>query len=353
MAELDEIVRVNITRQTSVPSMASFSEKFIIDTFDPEGITPVFDEKHRVNVFGSLDEIKEAGFSTRSWIYRNAQKQWSQSPHIGRVYVGLRFDDEDWTDALSECNNQNNEWYATEAHATAMEEQQEVALWIQANQKLGGIASGDPAIANEASGDIADWLMINNIDRVFCFYHPDVDTDNDPFPVAALFGKLLTKHPGSATWALKGLQAVPTCNLSSGQRKRVMDKNALIYTRVASMPITRWGKTGAGEYIDVIHGTDWLSARIQNLVFTPLVQMDKVPFEDEGITTLIDQLRAGLDEGVKYKILKKGAYTIDAPSCDDVADSFKAERLLPDVHWRAPLSGAIHKTEMDGTITLS
>jgi len=163
MADLDDIVRVNITRQTSVPSMASFSEKFIIDTFDPDGIDPVFDEAHRVNIFGSLREILEAGFSSKSWVYRNAQKQWSQSPHIGQIYVGLRFDDEDWTDALTNCNNYNDEWYATEAHATTMEEQQEVALWIQANSKLGGIASGDPAIANEPSGDIADWLMINNI----------------------------------------------------------------------------------------------------------------------------------------------------------------------------------------------
>jgi len=171
--------------------------------------------------------------------------------------------------------------------------------------------------------------------------------------VSALFGKLLTKHPGSATWALKGLQAVPTVKLSAGQRKRVTDKNAMCYTRVANMPITRWGKVGSGEYIDIIHGLDWLSARIQNLVYTPLVQQDKVDFEDEGITSLVDMVRAGLDEGVKYKILKKGAYTIDAPSCDDVPDSAKAERLLPDVHWRAPLSGAIHKTEMDGVITLS
>jgi len=353
MAELDEIVNVTINRQTSVPSMASFSEKFIIDTFNPEGITPVFDQAHRVHVFGSLGEIKEAGFSSLSWIYRNAKAQFSQSPHIGKVYVGIKFPDETWDDALTACNDENNEWYATEAHAVTMEEQIEVALWIQANEKLGGIASSDPTIVNETTGDIADFLMINNIDRVFCFYHPDVEKANDPFPVAALFGKLLTKHPGSATWALKGLNAVPTVKLSAGQRKRITDKNAMIYTRVASMPITRWGKVGSGEYIDIIHGLDWLKARIQNLVFTPLVQQDKVPFEDDGITSLVDMVRAGLDEGVKYKILKKGAYTIDAPTADEVPDSDKAERNLPDVKFRAPVSGAIHKAAIEGTITLS
>jgi hypothetical protein len=351
--ELEEIVKLTITRQTSVPSMKSFSERFIIDTFDPTGITPVFDEEHRVNLFGSLNEILEAGFSSLSWVYRNAAKQFSQSPHIGKIYVGIKLDDETWTDALTACQNNNDDWYAVEAHAVDMDEQQEVALWIQAAEKLGGIASGDPAIANDETGDIADWLKSNHIDRVFCFYHPDVETATDPFPVSALFGKLLTKHPGSATWALKGLNAVPTVKLTAGQRKKITDKNAMIYTNVASMPITRWGKVGSGEYIDIIHGLDWLKARIQNLVFTPLVQQDKVPFEDDGITSLVDMVRAGLDEGVKYKILKKGAYTINAPTADDVSDSDKAERNLPDVKFRAPVSGAIHKTAIDGTITLS
>jgi hypothetical protein len=352
--ELDEIVKVTITRQTSVPSMASFSERFIIDMFDPEGITPVFDAGHRVHLFGSPTEILEAGFSSASWVYRNVAKQFSQSPHIGKIYVGLKLEtDPSWTDALTACLNQNDEWYAVEAHAVTMTEQQAVAEWVQANEKLGGIATKDPDVVNEDTGDIADWLKTNNIDRVFCFYHPDVNTDADPFPVSAIFGKLLSKHPGSATWALKGLNAVPTCRLTAGQRKKADNKNCMIYTSVAGMPITRWGQVGSGEYIDVIHGLDWLKARIQNLVFTPLVQMDKVPFEDDGIITLVNQLRVGLDEGVTYKILKAGAYSIDAPTADEGPDSAKAERKLPDVHFRAPLSGAIHKTEIDGIITLS
>ena len=353
MSELNEIVKVTITRQTSVPSMASFSERFIIDTFDPEGITPVFDETRRVHLFGSLAEILEAGFSSASWVFRNAQAQWSQSPHIGRIYVGIRFPDESWTDALTACNNHNSEWYAAEAHAVTMEEQIAFARWVQSNGKLGGIPSGDFAIADDDTGDIADWLRVNNIDRVFCFFHPDVNTDNDPFPVSALFGSLLTRHPGSATWALKGLNAVPTVNLTAGQRNRVLNKNAFVYTSVASMPVTRWGTVGSGEYIDVIHGLDWLKARIQNLVFTPLVQQDKIPFDDEGITLIVDQLRAGLDEGVKRQILKAGAFTITAPTADEVPDSAKAARHLPDVRFRAPLAGAIHKTAIEGVITLS
>ena len=51
-------------------------------------------------------------------------------------------------------------------------------------------------------------------------------------------------------------------------------------------------------------------------------------------------------------ILKKGAYTIECPTADEVDAAAKAERKLPDVKFNAPLSGAIHKTAIDGVVTL-
>lgn len=118
------------------------------------------------------------------------------------------------------------------------------------------------------------------------------------------------------------------------------------------MPLTRWGKVGSGEYIDVIHGCDWLKAKIQQLVLTTLAQQDKVPYEDSGIEAIKGQLKAGLEQGVTYQILKKGAYTIECPTADEVDAAAKAERKLPDVKFNAPLSGAIHKTAIDGVVTL-
>lgn len=450
MAEIDEIVEVNISRQTSVASMASFSEHLIADQFNPVGISPRFDKTHRVRIFGSAAEIAEAGFSTDSWVYKAAARQFSQSPHIKTIYVGwktpngladskitfsrefvagnavtltlnavkledVNFDDEgsseavlkklaelisekfagqmdasvsgdleisvygiavlnatitvsggathdqtatasstpisadaSWTDALNAMiDDANNGFYACEIHSDALADQQEFALWVQANEKLGGIVSSDSTIVEEEGGDIADWLKTNNIDRVFCFYHPD-----DPYFVSALFGKLLTKHPGSATWALKALEATPTVSLSAGQRTMAAKKNCNFYTSVSDLPLTRWGKVGSGEYIDVIHGCDWLKAKIQQLVLTTLAQQDKVEYEDSGIEAIKGQLKAGLEQGVAYKILKAGAYTIECPTADEVDAAAKAERKLPDVKFNAPLSGAIHKTAIDGVVTL-
>ncbi|MDR2071469.1 MAG: hypothetical protein LBP81_08675 [Treponema sp.] len=83
--------------ETSRENGASFDfdltylgEHLIAAEFSPVGITPVFDPEHRVRVFGSLDEISAADFSTDGFVYRAAAKQYSQSNHIGNMYVGWK-----------------------------------------------------------------------------------------------------------------------------------------------------------------------------------------------------------------------------------------------------------------------
>jgi hypothetical protein len=426
--------------------------------FSPAGIEPVFDPEHRVRIFGSLDEIAAAGFPTDSFVYRAAAKQYSQSNHIGNMYVGWKIPggvniatgvlsapltagqsiewtvngttmdviafnteggseqcldrmvaelndgfgalftakkvdaktitlyggvatiavtisggspatmafttkaippDASWTAALTKMKEQNNDWYAVSVSARQMANQQECAQWIQANKKLGGLCSGDSAIADAETGDIAAWAKLNNLDRVFVFLHPDAQLANplndaiapaDPIPEAAYFGKMLTKQPGSATWKFKELQGVPAYNLTQGQVSTVESKNATWYMETAGVPMTSNGQVASGEYIDVIHGLDWLEARIQNLVFTALVNVDKVPFTDEGVQMVVSPLKAALEEGKKNGIL--ASYEIAFPAVADVSVTDKAERFLPDIEFGGALAGAIHATKIKGVVTL-
>jgi hypothetical protein len=360
MDEIENIVKVTITRQTTVPSMKSFSEHLLVDMFDNTGMTDIFDADHRVKVYGGLDEIRAAGFPTDGYIYRAASKQLAQSPHIGKLYVGYKApSDVSWKDALDAIKEQNDEWYAVSCSARQLDAQKEIAEWIQANEKLGILTSGDPALINVETGDIAEWCKTNNLDRVAVFYHPDavlvdplVDalSPTDPIPEAAYFGKMLTKHPGSATWKFKGLQSVPTYTLKAAQKNRIEKKNATWYMSVADVPMTSNGQVASGEYLDVIIGMDWLKSRIHNLVFTPFTTQDKVPFTDAGIQSVVACLRAALEEGAHYQIL--ASYSISAPTAAEVPLNEKAKRNLPDVKFTAVLAGAIHSTAIDGTVTL-
>lgn len=401
MDQIDKIVNVVITRQTSTPTMASFAEHLVVDAFDAEGITDRFDASHRVHSYGSLSELADAGFSTTGYVYRAAQAQYSQSPHIKTIYVGWKDKEESWTEALNAIYAENHDWYAVSVSTRRMAEQQLVATWIQSNEKLCILASGDPAVVDEETGDIGAWIKAQGIDRVAVMYHPDCDdtkvtnytvyssdgttfytdvalensavipeditptlvsgqeytysvttyelNENDPIPEACWFGKMLVKQPGSATWALKTLQAIGVYDLSGAQVTKCRNKNVNTYLSASGISITQEGKTG-GEYIDVIHGCDWLKARIQNLVFGVLANNDKVPYTDAGVQMIVAPLKQALDEAVKYEIL--ASYEVEYPAVADVSNTDKGNRFLPDVKFTGVLAGAIQSTRIDGTITL-
>jgi len=160
---------------------------------------------------------------------------------------------------------------------------------------------------------------------------------------------MLVKQPGSATWALKTLQSLGVYDLSGAQVTKCRNKNVNSYLSASGISITQDGKTG-GEYIDVIHGCDWLKARIQNLVFGVLANNDKVPYTDAGVQMIVAPLKQALDEAVKYDIL--ASYEVEYPAVADVSNTDKGNRFLPDVKFTGVLAGAIHSTRIDGTITL-
>jgi hypothetical protein len=359
MADLiEKIVDVVIDRQTTVPSMKSFSEHLFVDDFPVQGTG--FDADHRVKVIGDPEELITAGLTADSVPYRAAQKQFSQSPHIQKMYIGVKLPtDANWGAALSAIKKQNNGFYAVTTSARVIAEQQAIAQWVEANEKLYGIESGDPLIPGAPTGDIAAWIKLNNFDRSFVLFHPDCIQDSetgkitadDPMPAVALFGKQLTFQPGSATWMFKDMNTVPTYELDTGSFEQASAKNAMLYCLVADVPTTFWGKVGSGEYIDIIHGCDWLKARIQNKVFTVLKNRKKVPFNDTGIQIIIDSLSAALQEGIDIAELLN-SFTITHLEAADVPFDEKGKRNLPNVKFEAPLQGAIHTAKIRGVVTL-
>lgn len=352
MDQLDKIVKVVITRQTAVPSMASFSEHLVVAEFDAEDMADTFDSTHRVKRYGGLEELVTAGFATDEYVYKAAQAQFAQSPHISTIYVGWKDSEETWTQALNAIAAQDNSWYALSVGTRKMAEQQLVAQWVQSNNKLCIVASSDTNIINADSGDIGSYIKANGIDRVGVFYHPlcaETFSSDDPVPEAAWFGKMLTKHPGSATWALKQLQLVPTYDLTDAQVTHCREKNVNTYMLAAGIAVTQDGIAGT-EYIDVIHGLDWLKARIANLVFESMVNKDKVAYTDTGVQIVVSPLRKALDEGKTYEILAD--YDVSYPLVAELSNTEKGRRLLPDVKFNGTLSGAIQIVAIDGTIVL-
>lgn len=361
MADIDSIVKVNITRQTTTPQMESFDGILLVQEFLASSTTPVFGATERIREYGRLKEVSEAGFGITSFIYQAAQKIFSQAIAVDRIYVGRKLTGVDGTETWEACltalgadTSYGNKWYGLCVATRVNADQQDIADWVQANEKLCIFASSDTNIlASGTQTTIADYVKTNSLDRSAVIYSPNVtDATDDDCPDAAWFGKMFPKDPGSATWAFKTLAGVATYGLTSSQFTQGLGRNANLYVNVAGVSITKNGTVGTGEYLDVMHGIDWLKARIQNLIFTPIAQLDKVPFTDAGVQVIVGQLRAALEEGVSVNLLAADSIEITYPKVADVSAINKAARLLPDVKFTATLAGAIHKTEIDGVVSL-
>ncbi len=132
-----------------------------------------------------------------------------------------------------------------------------------------------------------------------------------------------------------------------------LEKNANIYTSIAGVHITQDGTLGNGEFIDVTRGIDWLTTRIQQLVFMELINNDKIAYTNAGIQLVVSKVKAALQEGVDRGLLRElGEDAVSAPNVEDISDTAKGNRLLPDINWTVELAGAIHETQINGTITL-
>lgn len=258
------------------------------------------------------------------------------------------------TDDLIAIQNVDNDWYALACTDRTKAVVQAIAAWVETQVKIFGTASDEADIINVSAGtdltSIAALLNSAGYVRSFVMYHDDADSD---FPECAWFGKVLPTTPGSATWKFKQLASISYSDLTTNESKNARDKNANTYEFVAGVGITREGTMAQGEFIDIIRGIDWLTARIQEFVYALLVNSPKVPYTDAGIASVEAEVRRALDLGVNNDFIADDPqYTVSVPKAADVSPANKAARLLQDVTFQATLAGAIHAVEINGTVSV-
>lgn len=229
-----------------------------------------------------------------------------------------------------------------------------VAAWVETMKKIFIYSSSSSAIKNPSStSDLAYYMKNLAYDRTISCYHPDSQGDTAPdFFESGWPGECLPYDPGEQTWCFKTISGVSPYNLTSSERTAILNKNCNIYTTTAGVNITESGVVASGEYIDVMRGIDWLQARLQEEVFTNLVNERKIPFTDEGVTIIVGIVQGVLEEAADQGILVSESIEVEAPAVADISDANKLARTLPDINFTATLQGAIHKVQINGTVTV-
>lgn len=113
MSDINQIIQVNITRQTPVASLPGFGVPAILAQFAAG--TKGFAGTTRTKYYGSTSEMTSDGWAATDSVYLAAQAIFSQNPRVPRVFVG-RIDTADASVAASgdAIRAEQDDWYTFE-----------------------------------------------------------------------------------------------------------------------------------------------------------------------------------------------------------------------------------------------
>lgn len=262
---------------------------------------------------------------------------------------------------LDDILQENKTWYSFMMISRVQAEAEAGMAWAEANMRLFAAASADANIVDQSLAldltSIAYTARNNAYDRTIVIYHSVAATQ---YADAAWIAMMAPFVPGSYTTKFKSLAGISVDNLTSTQEGNALAKNANVYVEVGGQNITCDGKVGSGEYIDIIVFVDWLDVNLTADIFALLVNAPKIAFTDPGIAGVEAAIVARLQEGVANGGIAPDdgqdppglPYTVTVPRAADVSQADKAARCLTGVEFSAILAGAIHKVNVEGTVTV-
>lgn len=340
MTQLSDIVNVQITRQTQTVDRANFGIPLFV--FDTGGSVT-----ERVKTYSNIDAVVE-DYATTTVAYKMAAAAFSQDIRPNRIKIGQKATAETYPEALSAIVDIDDDWYGLACDTITAANILLIAAWVEARTKIYIARSADADIITSATDDIASDLDAAEYDRTAVLYDENAAT---AYADAAWLGNCLVRDPGSQTWMFKGLDTIAFNALNSGEIDNAHGKNANVYIRTAGQNITSKGTMASGEYIDIIRGIDWLTARIQERVYTRLINSPKIPFTNAGIAVIETAVREQLDIALEQDLIApEPAYTVTVPDVLDTDELDRQRRELKGVDFRARLAGAIHYAEIRGTV---
>lgn len=339
---IDEVVNITITRDSVGITRADFGTILILGDSVP-GIDP------NLKTYTSLAEVT-VDYGTNTPEYFISMHIFAQPIKPDKILIGQKQNtDAAFIDAYNRLSLSNGEqFYAVVMTSLVDADVLAVAAAVETQSKIFATISADTDIKADANNNILKQLNALNYNRTYLMY---TETPTD-WANAAWLGRMLPLQPGSATWAYKELIGInDNSNLNATERANIKLRKGNYFTELAGIEVTFLGTMVSGEYIDVIHGLDWLEAFIQENIAQLLIAAPKIPYNNNGIGLVENSLRASLQEAVLRGIINQD-FIITVPDILNVSSANKAARLLTDVKFTATLTGAIQNIVINGSVTV-
>lgn len=244
----------------------------------------------------------------------------------------------------------DNNWYCLLLDNQGSAEVQAAAAWALSNSKLFVYNNSDTNCANPASTTDVMYLLSQAANaRAGGLFS---QTQLLSYSAAAWAGRLLPTTPGSENWAFKTLAGVLADTLTDTQVHAVENKNASVYTTLAGLNLTQFGKVGDGEFLDIIRGKDALTNALQVAVLGLQANSLKIPFTDAGIDVYRNAFLGVLQQFVNTGFLSSTpAPFVSLPNVASLSSTNKAQRNLPLCSFTATMAGAINSATLNGVLS--
>lgn len=339
---LDNIVDIKISKKSKGISSGGFSTLLIIGDSG---------KKHRVKSYGNIQEVaRDYNFETNE--YKSASLAFGQTTKLAKILIGQIMDDEACAEAYGAITRENNDFYGVMITSKETADQLQIAKLVEADNKIFGLSSNDANLLDRNNdSNILHQLNALGYMRSFVIYNSK--SDEGVYPEAAWFGLMLTKEAGSATWAYKSLSGIHADNsLSSNDITSLEEKNGNYFSSLAGCNVMFGAKMAGGEYIDTVIGLDWLTDDLKVQVGNAIIHSEKIAFTNPGIAVIESMIRNSLSKAASRDIIDRDSIKVSMPDIRTISEGDKQARILPDVKFEARLAGAIHKLQIQGTISI-
>lgn len=338
------------------------------------GTSTVIPVTERIRQYSAIEDIGD-DFGVDSPEYEAATIFFSQSPKPTLVYIGR------WAKTLVE-----GEAGAVETMLQAVNASLQYTNWY-------GLAIADSADLVEADViSVAAAIEASSLSRILAVTTDDENvlvsgnTDNIGYKLkAAGYGRTFWQYSSSSKYAaisafgraftvnftgsnttitlkFKTEPGITYETLTTAQAAAIDAINGNVYVYYANdTAIIQQGVMANGDFFDERHGLDWLQNYVQtnlyNLLYT---SPTKIPQTDAGVTRLMTNVEASLDQAVNNGLIAPGVwnggpigqiesgdtltkgYYVYADAVANQAQSDREARKSPVIQAAIKLAGAIH-----------
>lgn len=342
------------------------------------GTSTVIPVTERIRQYSAIEDIGD-DFGVDSPEYEAATIFFSQSPKPTLVYIGrwaktLAEGEESTVETLLQAVNaslQYTNWYGLAIADSADLVEADVisvAAAIEASSlsRILAVTTADVNVLVAGNTDnIGYKLKAAGYARTFWQY-----SSSSKYAAISAFGRAFTVNfTGSNTTITLKFKTEPGITyetLTTAQAAAIDAINGNVYVYYANdTAIIQQGVMASGDFFDERHGLDWLQNYVQtnlyNLLYTSTT---KIPQTDAGVTRLMTNVEASLDQAVNNGLIAPGVwnggpigqiesgdtltkgYYVYADAVANQAQSDREARKSPVIQAAIKLAGAIHYADV-------